>query len=147
MITVAPVHCKYGRFLPISCFYSIVKDTVIWDAVCLCSSILNYPLVQFENEVLLRMFNRQSICARAKCTRLPKKIGGRISTKTFALFQIRSICHYSMRLGKNSRGEGSPIMENRSWLFFLVRNASQRKERSQNRHSLEVIIKLEGSHD
>ena len=106
MITVAPVHCKYGRFLPISCFYSIVKDTVIWDAVCLCSSILNYPLVQFENEVLLRMFNRQSICARAKCTRLPKKIGGKNFYKNICSFSNKKYMSLQHAAGKKFSGRG-----------------------------------------
>ena len=87
VITVAPVHCKYGRFLQIFCFYSLVNYTLIWDAVCLSSSILNHPLVQFENEILLRMFNRQNICTCAKCTRLPKKV----RCKNF----YKNICSFS----------------------------------------------------
>ena len=31
VITVAPVHCKYGKTLQMSCFYSRVQKTVLWD--------------------------------------------------------------------------------------------------------------------
>ena len=31
MITVAPVHCKYGKSPQFYCFYSTAKDMVMWD--------------------------------------------------------------------------------------------------------------------
>ena len=65
MITVAPVHCKYGRFLPISCFYSLVRDTLIWDEVCLSSSVIMVSS-NSRTRFYCACFNGQGICTCAE---------------------------------------------------------------------------------
>ena len=63
MITVAPVHCKYGKTLQLSCFYSRVEETLLWDVYLLSKT--QCSLVQFQNEPELRKVTDRRICASA----------------------------------------------------------------------------------